>query len=194
MNLKRKVRKMKIKFLVVALLLSFAIAFSANTDRFYQGTVTVEETYNLVVYTWVYTIPADSTDQMHSPAMFIGDCNGAYGYAGSEVSAASDVNLFWHFGQGDIWYSRVTPAGLDASTNSAKYDTIGVTTGTDDLSFNMARYLIIEADGGGSTADPGEIVTVSLSFVKVNNFMDSVGRMVEIGRVIKSKPYNWVNP
>lgn len=187
--------KSNILAIFIVLFLLVGSLFAANTDRYYQGTVAIGETYSSLVYTWTVTLVQDSTDQLHSPAMLIADANDNYGLATCIVSAASDVNVIWHYSSdGVTWYTAVTPAGLDASTNSAKQDTIGYQSGAADYSFAVGRWLIVEIDGGSNAANLGEIVTVQVALRKDKYSIDGNGDMKKLGLVYSSKPARFTNP
>jgi hypothetical protein len=198
LNLKRKVPKVKrFNFVLVALFLIVALAYSANTDRFYQGTVTdpVYETYTQVTYRWVYTVPTVATDQMHSPAIFIGDMNDNDGMVAALVNAASDVNFIYHFsGDGTTWFTAVTPADLDATSSTTVVDTIGTEAGATDNAFRNANWLIIEADYGSAACEATEIVEIQISLRKDKYFIDSSGRMVTCAEVRTKRSLGWTNP
>ena len=194
LNLKRKVKTVKrFSFLLIILFL-VASVFAANTDRFYQGTVTIEESFTSVTYKWVYTVPAEATDQMHSPAIFIGDMNDADGMVTTLVDAASDINIVYYFGTGPSWYTAVTPADLDAISNSTVTDTIGIEVGTTSYAFDMGTWLIIQADGGSAACTAGETVIIVITLRKDKYFIDSSGRMVDCGKVRTRRSYGWTNP
>lgn len=193
LNLKRKVKTVKrFSFLLIILLL--AVSVFANVDRFYQGTVTVEETFTSVTYKWTYVVPTLYTDQMHSPAMFIGDMNDADGMVTTLVDAASDINIVYYFGTGPSWYTAVTPADLDAISNSTVTDTIGIEVGTTSYAFDMGTWLIIQADGGSAACTAGETVIIVITLRKDKYFIDSSGRMVDCGKVRTRRSYGWTNP
>lgn len=174
------------KFIVLLLLMAIPL-FAANTDRFYQGTVTVTETASKVVYKWVVTI-VDSSDQYHSPPLFIGDCNYSM-KASAIVSAASDINVYYNFGTGKIWWARVTASNLDTVSSSYKYDTQTVSL----YSMSRANYVVLEIDGGGTAANTGEVVTIEASFLK-NYFYTQGDDFRRIGRVVRQNVSGWVNP
>lgn len=184
----------KLNFIFIVLLLFAVVSFGANTDRFYQGTVT-ENTVGFTQpgYTWVVTLVQDSTDQLHSPAIFIGDMNSTDGYVTAITSAASDINVIYHCSaDGVTWYTAVTPADFDALSNSTVQDTIGIEEGTDDIAFHIANWLIIEVDGGSSAANLGETVTLTLAF---NIDFTLTGQYKpDVTEVRTKRSTGWTNP
>ncbi len=173
------------KRLIFFLVLIFAVSlFAANTDRYYQGAVVKTESATEVIYTWTVTIGADSSDQLHSPPLKIADCNNA-GTIRAVVNAASDVNVFYHYGSGYDWYAVVTATNLDATSTTAKYDPL-----TTALAFRCANYLVIETDSGSNATATGEIITITAVFDK--DFEDA--NFTDVGFVVPNNESGWVNP
>ena len=176
------------KKLIFVFILAFAVGlFAADTDRYYQGTVTKTETATTVEYKWVVTIGADSSDQLHSPPLRIVDSNNA-GFIRAVVSAASDVNVYYHYGYGNNWIATVTATNLDATSSTAKYDPL-----TTAYSFRCAEWVVLEIDGGGITCNAGEVVTIIATYVKDELFLQN-GQPDNVGMVKNSNDSDWVNP
>lgn len=169
------------------LLVFTLIAFAANTDRYYQGSVTKAETETEVIYTWTVTIGADSSDQLHSQPLEISDCNNA-GFIRAVVNAVSDVNVYYHFGLGKTWFTTVTATNLDATSSTAKYDPLTTTA-----SFRCAQYVVFEIDGGSTAANAGEVVTLTAVFVKDEYYLKN-GQAVDVGKIVTNRPSGWTNP
>lgn len=186
----------KLFALMAALLFMVAVSFAANTDRYYQGTVTpVDIGYTQVGYQWSVTIGADSSDQLHSDAMFIGDCNSADGMVVAIVSAVSDVNVFYHYSiDGVTWFTTVTVSGLDATSSTAKQDTIGYQAGANDIAFSAANWLIVEIDGGSTACNSAEVVTITFAFTKDLSYAKPNGERIVVQSVKTAKPSAWTNP
>jgi len=170
----------------VLMLLVFAIPAFANVDVYNVGTVidlkrqtlssyanacAVYETADQVTYvfkaTWV-----DSSDQLHSKPFYIGDLNANDAYVTVITNAASDVNPIYHFSYDNCntWVTT-TPAGLDATSNTAKLDTIGIEVGVDDAKFHVGVWLVIEFADGSTALNDAEYCTMVISFKKDGTYM-----------------------
>lgn len=175
----------KLISLIVVLFVLSVSAF-AGSDNFNVGTIidlrrsllssysnacAYYETADQVTYvfkaTWV-----DSSDHLHSKPFYIGDCNAVDGYTLTVTSAASDVNPVFHFSYDDCntWVTT-TPATLDAVSNTAVGDTIGIEAGTNDAKFHSANWLVIEYQDGSTALNDGEYCTMVLTFQKDGTYV-----------------------
>ena len=171
--------------LSLILLALFAIpTFAADTDVYNVGTVydlnntAIPSTGdacmyyikgNQVFYTFhVMQMTDNGSDQIHSKPFFIGDCNKADGYMRGITSAGADVDVIYHFSfdNCNTWV-EITPATLNALSNTAVGDTLGIQAAVDQLAgFHMATWMVveIEEDGSGATYDSSETVTLTFNF------------------------------
>jgi len=125
------------------------MAIVANAGNIFNQTVTYDEGYSYVHYSFVFTF-VDSSDAYHSKPVFIADCNGTDGYASAWQSTTGDANIIYHFSSDLTKWFTTTPAGFDATSSTAKFDTIGVEAGTNDVKFHGSMWLVVEVVGGGT--------------------------------------------
>jgi len=160
---------MKRFFILIFLMLMVTLGWSA--DYYNVGTVTVYETYTQIIYKWAFTFADalyDSTDSIHSPSLLIGDANDADGYIVCKASAASDVNLLYHTSMdNNTWLLHTADGDVDAASSTAKFDTLGIYNGTNDIKYHANKFLVIEADGQtGASNDNGVTWVVTVSVTK----------------------------
>jgi len=169
--------------LSVLLIVMFALPTWANTDLYNQGTIiNLRETETLTAHgiatayyetseqveivfkvTW-----ADSSDQYHSRPFYIGDVNVSDAYCRAIVSAASDVNIFYHFSYDNCntWVT-ITPANFDTLSNTSVADTIGIEVGVNDqIGFHSSVWMIVEFADGGTALNDDEVCTWKATFSK----------------------------
>lgn len=183
------------KFLVPVLMaLILAFGLQAADDEF-NNPVTIDESFSQVVVTYTFTF-VDSSDKYHSVPIFIGDCNDVNAYVSAIQSASGDANVIYHFSSVDdvneetaIWHST-TPAGLDAFSSTAVFDTLGHEAGSDDIKFHSARWLIVEILGGGTGNADDNVVTFIVSLTKDKYFIEN-GQPV---RVSRAATHAYTNP
>ena len=140
------------------------------------------EDFTTVVYKFRFTYTSD-TDNYHSKPLYIGDCNAVDGYVYGKADAAGNTDAFFHFSADDrnTW-ETTTPADLNALSNTAVVDTIGIEAGTNDISFHAARWLVIEADGQAS--NDGDVLTIIVKLTKdKSNPATASGSFVPVARV-----------
>lgn len=167
----------KLSVLVILLIGLMAVQSFGATDLF-NNDVTIDETFSTVVVKYTFTF-ADSSDKYHSKPFFIADCNDADGYIWAVQSAVGDANVVFHFSPTDnianetgIW-STSTPADLDALSNTAKFDTIGVEQNADIIQYHNARWMVVEVLGGSATNADGNVVTIYMMFTKDHYFINN---------------------
>ena len=178
----------KFLFILMAVMLSFGL-YAANTDNYNRGTVVDLNRVNTlsayanavgyyekgdqVQYTVKFTVTDDSSDQQHSKPFFIGDCNAVDGYVSGITSAASNINVYYHFSYDNCnTWTTVTPANFDALSSTAVVDTVGVEAGTNDLTgFHTGTWLVVEVEGGGTEANEDETVIFNFSFTKDGTYL-----------------------
>ena len=178
--------KKLIVFIILLGVLLISILYAASTDVRYASTKVdmflfpskvaaldnatgYHETATTITYLFKATW-ADSTDQYHSRAMLIADCNDVDAYTTAIVSAASDVNIVYHFSYDNrnTWTST-TPAGYDALSNTAVTDTIGIEEAIDDADgFHMGIWLVVEMADGSTALNDDEVCTWIGTFQKDN--------------------------
>lgn len=175
----------KLFFIVVLALLvsAFAIPLGAD-DVFNRGQVVdlttdnadIDDYDNCVAYyetatTLTYIFKAtwvDSSNHLHSKPFFIGGCNDNDAYVRAVVNAASDVNVVYHYSYDNrqTWVSE-TPADLDATSNTAKGDTIGIVDLVDSPeTFHSGVWMIVEFQDGSTNLNDDEYCTWVASFRK----------------------------
>lgn len=117
------------------------------------------EDYSHVTYLWRFTW-VDSSDNAHSRPLYVGNCNVSDAHVYVKQSATGDANIFWHHSADhrNTWQVGTTPADLDACSNTAKTDTLGIEETADDIIFHSSRWLIVEAASGSSTNQDGNII------------------------------------
>ncbi len=186
------------KFVVILMVLLVSTLFAANTDNYNRGTVvdlrsvaTLSSYANAVAYyetadqvqiTVKFTITNDSSDQQHSKPFYIGDCNAVDGYVSGITSAASDVNVIYHFSYDNCnTWTTVTPATFDALSNSAVVDTVGIQATVNSITgFHTGTWMVVEIEGGSTAAEEGETVKLGFSFTKDGTY--EAGSKPYIGR------------
>ena len=162
---------------IMALILAFSTQTDAAVDIFNQP-VTIGESFSAVVVTFEFTF-ADSSDKYHTVPIFIADCNDNDAYASAIQSAAGDANVVIHLSACDdianetATWTTSTPNGLDAVSNSAKFDTLGHEAGADVIGFHQARWLIVEVLGGGTSNADGNVLTLIINFTKDHYFINN---------------------
>jgi len=173
----------KLSVLVILLVGLMAIQSFGATDLF-NNDVTIDETFSTVVVKYTFTF-ADSSDKYHSKPIFIADCNDADAYVSAVQSATGDANVIYHFSQTDniqsetgVWTTS-TPADLDATSSTAKFDTLGIEEGANVIEFHSARWLVIEVLGGSTTNADGNVFTMYLVFTKDHYFINN-GQPVDV--------------
>jgi hypothetical protein len=179
----------KILSLVLTLVLVVGV-FGA--DKYNCGTVTKTESRTQVSYKWVFdftTYTTDSTDNLHSKALFIPDCNDADGliYLVS-ANANTDVDFFLHYSNDNsTWKIGTTDADLnDAAGTTVTVDTVGQAENANALKFHQGTQLVIEADGQNTNdLENGYDITVIVTFTKDGNYI--VNESAQYGRILNSK-------
>lgn len=187
------------KILFSLVILFLLIGMTSAADRFNIGTVyngnsqKVPTTGNIVAYyedfshityvwraTWI-----DSSVNLHSKPMYIGNCNVSDGYMYVKQSATGDANLFYHYAADNrnTYQVGTTDGDLDACSNTAKVDTIGKSENADEILFHAARWIVIEAAPGGTSNQDDNIITVVLKFKKETPTATYNGNFVRMARV-----------
>ena len=124
------------------------------------------EDYSHVIYQWRFTF-VDSSDAYHSKPLYVGNCNLTDGYVNAVQSAAGDANIIYHYSADNrtVWLTT-TPNDLDALSNTAVQDTIGIEEAVNDIKFHFSRWLVVEAVGGGTTNADDNILTITIKLKK----------------------------
>lgn len=175
---------MKFIFILLAIILLAVSAPAADTDVYNVGTVydmnntAIPSTGdacmyyikgNQVFYTFrVMQMTDNGSDQVHSKPFYIGDCNISDGYVRGITSAGADVDVLYHFSfdNCNTWV-EITPATLNALSNTAVGDTVGIQAAIDQKAgFHTGTWMVveIEEDGSGATYDSSETVTLTFNF------------------------------
>jgi hypothetical protein len=170
------------KFIFSLILVALIVTLSfANVDRYNQGTVidlraknvsdydncigifeTEDQVVIVIKVTW-----ADSSDQLHSKPIYIGDCNYADGYTNTITSAASDVNPIYHFSYDNkSTWAITTPATLDAVSSTAVGDTIGIEAGVNDGKYHTSNWLVVEFADGSTALNDDEYIIMVIALTK----------------------------
>lgn len=133
-----------------------------SSGDYYQ----VFEDENHITYKWKFTY-VDSSDAVHSLPFYIGGANVVDGRITAKQSATGDANILLHYAADDrnTWEID-TPNGLDAVSSTLKADTLGYDAGADEPLFHAARWLVVEAAGGGTNNQDGNVMTIVLSLKK----------------------------
>ena len=149
------------------------------------------EDYSHITYMWRFTW-VDSSNNPHSPPLYIGNCNVSDGYINAIQSATGDANIIHHFSADNRTTWLITTAhNMDAVSNTAKQDTIGIESAADDIGFHAARWYVIEAASGSSTNQDGNIITVVVKFKKATpTSVNSSGEYVKMARVARQSKTN----
>jgi hypothetical protein len=176
--------------LFVALLIVTS-AFSA--DVYNAGTVTKQESATQVTYTWVVTfndVTTDSTDNVHSPAIFIADCNDVDGvWFSKSANSAVDADGFLHFSSDNSnWVIGTTDADLNDAfnTTTGETDTVGIAEGANQLFFHQSHQMVIELDGQNTNDLENEYeITVIVSFTKDGEY--ELNPELQVGRTFRSR-------
>ena len=192
---------------LLGLILAFVAipAMAANTDVYNVGTVINLKSDKLssyanacayldegdyVVYVFKSTIVSDSSNQRHSKPFYIGKCNSVDAYARGITSAASNINVIYHFSYDNrnTW-TIVTPATFDALSSTAVGDTIGYEDGAQEAAgFHTGIWLVVEFDGGGTEVNIGEAVTWTGVFQKDGTYVQ--GAWEEVAQIVNSSNTN----
>jgi len=140
----------------------------------------VQESYDQVVVTFSPYMLTDSIGSFHSPPLYVGDMNNSDCYITAITNATSDINVLFHLSSNLKNWTAVTPAGLDACSNTAKIDTLGCSDASSTL-FHHMNYLIIEVDGqtGCNTTDR---LTLTLNFQKDIDAYTASGKVINVAR------------
>ena len=144
------------------------------------------EDYGHITYIWNFTY-VDSSDNYHSRPLYIGNANISDGYVNAVQSATGDANIIYHFAADNrtTWLAT-TAADMDAVSNTAKQDTIGINNGTDDIAFHAGRWLVIEAASGSSTNQDDNVLTFVVKLKKETpSPVKSNGDWVRMARIAK---------
>lgn len=182
--------------------LSFAGADLFNLGTVYRGNSTdVPSTGNVVAYwedyshvtylfryTWV-----DSSDNLHSKPLYIGNCNVSDGTISAIQSTTGDANIILHYsGDNRNTWQAITPLDLDQVSGTVKNDTLGYNEKSDDLAFHNARWLVIEAASGTNANQDGNILTVIVKLKKETPtaLVPSTGDYVRLGRITSRSTTN----
>jgi len=167
------------KLIVLFIILTASIALAEdihNNGKVYNGDISGTpasgdfiayfEDYAHITYVWEFTF-VDSSDAYHTKPLYIGNANVSDGYMYAIQSATGDANVILHFSADDrnTWQTT-TPADLDAVSSTAKTDTIGYNEAADDIVFHTARWLVVEAVGGGTSNADDNVFTFVLKLKK----------------------------
>jgi hypothetical protein len=158
------IRKILMTIVMVALLAGVV----QSADNYYNGTVTVDNSYEKVTIKWVSSVfGADSIANLHSPPIYIGDINLVDGWiTGVTVDKddTEDVDVFLHVGDKVDW-TTITSGLVQLTGSTAQQDTIGITNGVNDLAYHANGWIVIEADGLAGN-DTETYVTITLTLPK----------------------------
>jgi len=179
------------KLIYPIILVAFFLLLVA-ADNYNQPTVTIQEGVSYVHYKFQTAAMADSTGSYHSPPLFIGDCNDVDGRVSVDMyngTGTEDANIIYHFSQDLATWESTTPADLDNCTTTAKYDTIGINSGTDDLKFHVNKWMIIEVDG--QTGNPSDTyLWINLHLKKDVIDVGPTGQPIYVGSKAKKSTTN----
>jgi len=174
---------MKYLFILFITILLVISAPAANTDVYNVGTVydlnntAIPSTGdacmyyikgNQVFYTFrIMQMTDNGSDQIHSKPFYIGDCNASDGFVRGITSAGADVDVIYHFSYDNCnTWKATTAANLNALSNTAVGDTIGIEAGVNDATgFHAGTWMVIEIDedGGGASYDSSETATITIN-------------------------------
>jgi hypothetical protein len=145
---------------ILSILLMLLVVTMLSAGDVYDKAVSINSWDGGAVITFVSTAGTDSTGSQHSLPIYIGDCNDADAYITSKVATASDVNVFYHVSNDLTNWITVTLGDLDATSSTAKRDTLGGEDSNADY-FHIFPYLIIEHDfQAAATSD--DIITTKI--------------------------------
>ena len=176
--------------LVLILFLMFYAGDTYNVSGIGNGAQQwdVQESFDQVVVKFSPYMLTDSIGSFHSKPLYVGDCNNNDMYCTAITNAASDINIIFHLSNNLQNWTAVTPAGLDACSNTAKVDTLGASDANSTV-FHHNNYLIVEVDGqtGCNTTDR---VTLTMNFKKDGTYITSSGNPVKVARTIDASVTN----
>ncbi len=156
------------------------------------NTVASYEDANHVVYVW-RTQFIDSSDNHHSPPLYIGGANAANGLISVVSNATGDVNPILHYSPDDksTWYAAITKVDLNAASSTTLYDTLGHNENADVPAFHTSRWLVIELASGSTTNQDDNIYTTVISLLKPSNQgFNQNGSVVNVSRIGKKNRSN----
>jgi hypothetical protein len=138
-------KKYAVYFTAVLLILWLGLLYSADT---HVEVPTIVNQYGDAYVSLSVTMGSDSTGSRHSDAIFIGNVNANDAYVQAVTNAAADINIIFHYSNDLANWQAITATGLDALSNTAKYDTLGI---GDQAPYHKYRWLVVEADGQTGT-------------------------------------------
>jgi hypothetical protein len=176
--------------LIVIMLLIFTAGDTYNVSGLGNGAEQFEivESFDQVMLKFSPYMLTDSIGSFHSPPIYVGDCNNVDAYVSAKTNATSDINVLYHVSNDLTNWTAVTPAGLDACSNTAKIDTIGASDSNASM-FHHNNYLILEVDGqtGCNTTDR---LTLWVNFKKDGAYFTSNGSVIKVCRKIAASVTN----
>ncbi len=194
-------KKLLFSFVLLFMLIGFVSPADVyNTGAIYPypnnipttgNVVAYWEDYSHITYMWRFTW-VDSSNNAHSKPLYVGNCNVSDGYVNAIQSATGDANIIWHYSADNrTTWQITTAADLNAVSNTAKQDTIGIEEAVNDIKFHSSRWLVIEAASGSSANQDGNIITVILKFKKETpTAVKSNGEYYKLARVANKSKTN----
>ncbi len=176
------------KRFIAVLTVFLALVAGLNAGDTYNQSVTVVENHDQVVVTFDAAMGSDSTGSLHSYPIYIGDCNDADAYITAITNAASDINVLFHLSRERRTWTAVTAADLDACSNTAKEDTLGIGD-SGSSKFHEMRWLVIEKDGQ-TGANQADALYLTITFEKDVSPVDANGNVVPVCRIARSSVSN----
>ena len=175
--------------LAVILLVILSGLFLISGDTYNVAPTTTNESYSELLFVFYPSMAADSTGSFHSQPLFIGDLNDNDARIVALGNATTDLNVIFHYSLDRTTWQSVTATGLDACSNTAKYDTLG---NGEQIVFHSYQWLIVENDGqaGANTTDK---VKVSIQFRKDGTYIDQYGKWPK-NQVWRVEPTSVTNP
>lgn len=173
---------------ILAFIMVFIFISMGNAGDLFNQAASKYEGFSFVHYTFQFTF-ADSSSAYHSKPLYIGDCNDVDGYVDAVQSATGDANVIYHFSKDRSTWTTSTPAGFDATSSTAKFDTIGVEAGANVIAFHNSKWLVVEVVGGGTNNHDGNVFTMNLMFTKDAKLSNN-GQYIEMGGIANGSTTN----
>lgn len=159
----------RISLFLIILIALFAFAqqsFAVLADVANKSVGIIEGDTYIVYYGSTTFSATDSTSNLTTRAMYVGDSNESYGTIRvwcTNGTGTEDVNGFLLYSNYTLdltYFTGNTDAGLDQIQTTAKFDSVGcIKSGANDLFLNGARWMVFKMDG--QSGNPGGLNDVN---------------------------------
>jgi len=141
----------KFLFMILAFFVMASMVSAADSTN--ASSISILEGDTWLIYYGTITTGTDSTANHNSQAMFIGSSNAEYGGIQvyfTNIPGTEDANGILKYSNDPAVklanFSSTTYAGLDQISTTAKFDTLGVNAGVNDM-FKYSAWMVLQLDG-----------------------------------------------